>query len=58
MDVGYRLRMRQAKNVGEILEVFMMARKPLAADGGFVQAEGLNLRAHRAIEEKDALCEQ
>ena len=52
------LRVRQAEDIGEILEVLVMAGKSLAAHGPFIQAEGLDLRAHRAIEQQDALGEQ
>ena len=58
VDVGDRVRMRQAEDIGEVLEVFVVAGEALAADGGFVEAKGLDLRAHGAVEQQDALGEQ
>ncbi len=58
MDVRDLCRVREAEDVGEVLEVFVMAGEPLAADAALVEPEGLNLRAHRAIEHQDPLREQ
>jgi hypothetical protein len=48
MNVSNRGRMGQAQNVREVLEVFMMLRKPLASHGPFVEPKPLNLRTHVA----------
>ena len=54
IDVG----MREAEDVGEVLEVFVVLGKALAADRSLVEAEGLDLRAHRAVEHENPLGKQ
>jgi hypothetical protein len=58
MYVGHGIRMRQAENIGEIFKVFMVAGESIAADGSFIQSETLDLRAHSAIQQQDALGEK
>ncbi len=58
VDIGDFGRMRQAEDVGEVLEVFVVVGEALAAHGPLIEAEGLNLRAHRAIQQQDAFGEQ
>jgi hypothetical protein len=50
--------MRQAKDIGEILEVLVVPGKPLAADGSLIQLQRLNLRPHRAVEHENSLGEE
>ena len=35
-----------------------MVGEPLAADAAFIQPEGLNLRAHRAVQQQNSLGEE
>ena len=58
MDLRDLVRVREAEDVGEVLEVLVMAGKPLAAHAALVQPERLDLRAHRAVEDQNPLGEQ
>ena len=49
---------REAEDVGEVLEVLVMVGEPLAADGRLVEAQGLDLRAHGAVEHQNPLVEE
>jgi len=55
VDFGELRRVGQAKDVGEVFEVFVVIGEAIAPHRAFVEAEGLNLRAHRAIQQQDAL---
>jgi hypothetical protein len=50
--------MRQAEDIGEVLEILVVPGESLASNSPLVEAEGLDLRAHRAIKQQDTLREQ
>jgi hypothetical protein len=58
MDRRDFLGVGQAQDVGEVLEVLVVIRKPLAAHGGFVEPQGLNLGPHGPVENQNPLVEQ
>ena len=58
MDLFHFVGMRQAKNIGEILEVLMMPGKSLAPHSALVQPERLHLSSHGPIEQENPLGEQ
>ena len=55
MDVGDNVGTCQREQIIASMQVFWMGCKPLASEIGFCQSVLLYLRAHGAIEHKDAL---
>ena len=53
VDLRNFFRMRQAEDVGEVAEVFVVVPKPLTTYGGFVQTESLNFGPHRTVEDQN-----
>ena len=52
------VRPREAEDVGEVLQVLVVVGEALAADGGLVEPQGLDLRAHRAVENENPLVQE
>jgi hypothetical protein len=58
MDFGDDLWLRQAEQVVVAFQVLHPILEPLAAVGGFVELVALQRRAHRAVNDDDALAEE
>lgn len=58
MDATNRLPLREREDVDVVFKVFIVIAKTLPAKAGFIEAEGVDHRAHRAIENEDSLGEQ
>lgn len=49
--------LRQRVEIAVVLEIFLRVREPFAANFLLAQAVGANGRAHRAVDDDDALAE-
>ncbi len=58
MDLLEHLRPGQREDVAGAFEVARVAGEARAAERGLVEAVGLDLGAHRAVEDEDALLEE
>ena len=48
----------ETQQIAEVLQIFMMLGKPLAAHTRFVQTQRLKLRSHGAVEQQNLLGQQ